>query len=566
MADSRDILGKNRKFKGTAGVVVPKGSTAERVDTESGELRFNTTTELMEYYDGVQWKPIDAPPTISSISTDDATGDDAVLAADGSTLYTVTITGGNFGIGLTVKFIGNTGTEYVAGDTTRVSNSSITCTTTAEMGTADDPYDVQVTNVSGLAATLEDALTFNAPPVFTNASGSLGEVYNNQVISGTTFNAGATDAEGNEITFSIVSGTLPGSGLSISSSTGAITGTLSGTPSLGTYPFVVRAATAEGIVDRAFSIDVIAQTFITATGGVTSEGIVSGDYRYHVFISPGSFVVTGGSTGTPVSNTADLMVVGGGAGGASEVGGGGGAGGVYVSNNHPITPGTITVGVAGQSGTVPNRAPGNDGGDSNFGPIVAGGGGGGGECGDGRTGGANGRSGPGGIQGSGGGPTGCSSPGTGGSGANSPGSFPGTSRPAPSGNGAGGGGGAGSAGAPFPGNTNGAPGGNGLAVPAFPGPIIAPQIPAPLRTAFTTAVGPTGLYGGGGGGGNYGGTRGLGGPGGGGDGAGPGGGDVSGTPGVRYTGGGAGGGSPGGGNNATTNGADGIVIIRYKTG
>ena len=96
MADSRDILGKNRKFKGTSGVVMPKGSTAERADTESGEIRFNTTTELMEYYDGVQWKPIDAPPTIATITTSDSTGDTAVLNADGSTLYTITINGGNF--------------------------------------------------------------------------------------------------------------------------------------------------------------------------------------------------------------------------------------------------------------------------------------------------------------------------------------------------------------------------------------------------------------------------------------------------------------------------------------
>ena len=98
-------------------------------DTESGEIRFNTTTELMEYYDGNQWKPIDAPPTISSVSTSDATGDDAVLAADGSTIFTITITGGNFGIGANVKFIGNTGTEYTAGNINRVSGSSITCTT-----------------------------------------------------------------------------------------------------------------------------------------------------------------------------------------------------------------------------------------------------------------------------------------------------------------------------------------------------------------------------------------------------------------------------------------------------
>ena len=97
MANSRDFTGKNRKFTGTKGITVSKGTTGQRVGSESGELRFNTTTELMEYYDGNAWKPIDAPPTISSISTSDARGTNDILNADGSTLHTITITGGNLG-------------------------------------------------------------------------------------------------------------------------------------------------------------------------------------------------------------------------------------------------------------------------------------------------------------------------------------------------------------------------------------------------------------------------------------------------------------------------------------
>jgi hypothetical protein len=339
MANSRDFTGKNRKFTGTKGIVTPKGTTGQRVGAESGEFRFNTTTELMEYYDGNQWKPIDAPPTISSISTSDAQGTNNILNADGSTLYTITITGGNFSIGVTVKFIGNTGTEYAAGNVTRVSNSSITCKTTSSMGTTDDPYDVQVTNTSGLAATLEDAFTFNAPPVFTVASGQLGTVYNGQTISGTTLNAGATDAEGNSITHTIISGALPGSGLSISSSTGAITGTLASTPSLGNYPFVVRAATTEGTVERQFSIQVVAEPNITV----------------------------------------EYMIVAGGGGGGGRHGGGGGAGGLKIgstsiarnSTNYPITVGN---GGAGGSGPAGVGAQGNS--SSAFSVSTTGGGGG----------------------------------------------------------------------------------------------------------------------------------------------------------------------------------------------
>ena len=288
MANSRDFTGKNRKFTGTKGIVTPKGTTGERVGSESGELRFNTTTELMEYFDGTTWKPIDAPPTITTVTTNDSVGTNTVLNADGSTLFTITINGGNFSTNPTVKFIGNTGTEYTAGNINRVSASQITCTTLSNMGTTDDPYDVRVSNISGLSATLDDAFSYNVPPVFVNASSVIGSVWNGRVVSGSSIDASATDAEGNTITYSIVSGSLPGSGLTLSSSTGYITGTVSGTPSLGNYSFVVRAATTEGTVERQFSIQVIANTYnvdvlmVGGGGGGTnySGGAGSGEVIY----------------------------------------------------------------------------------------------------------------------------------------------------------------------------------------------------------------------------------------------------------------------------------------------
>jgi hypothetical protein len=394
MANSRDFTGKNRKFTGTKGIVTPKGTTEQRVGAEAGEFRFNTTTELMEYYDGNQWKPIDAPPTISTITTSDSVGTSTVLNADGSTLFTITINGSSFGAGLTVKFIGSTGIEYPAGNVTRVSGSQITCKTTASMGTTDDPYDIQVSNPSGLSALLEDAFTFNAPPVFTNASGTLGSVYNGQVISGTTFNAGATDAEANTITFSIVSGTLPGSGLSISSSTGAITGTLSGTPSLGNYPFVVRASTTEGVVERQFSIQVIATPppeinylVVAGGGGGGGGGGGAGGFRTSTQTVAFGTVITitvgdGGAGATAGSNSSisgspltTITSNGGGRGGSNDTsqapalaGGSGGGGGRTSSVSTPGGPG---------NSPSTNPSQGNNGGSAGPTPPYGGGGGGG---------------------------------------------------------------------------------------------------------------------------------------------------------------------------------------------
>jgi hypothetical protein len=50
---------------GTEGTKVASGTTAQRGST-TGQLRFNTTTGLAEYYTGTAFKSIDAPPTIVS--------------------------------------------------------------------------------------------------------------------------------------------------------------------------------------------------------------------------------------------------------------------------------------------------------------------------------------------------------------------------------------------------------------------------------------------------------------------------------------------------------------------
>jgi len=90
MADSRDILGKNRKFTGTSGIKLPEGTTAQRDTGQgSGAIRFNTETATAEYYDGVSWQAISAPPQISTVSPTN------VISGDGST-QTFIISGSNF--------------------------------------------------------------------------------------------------------------------------------------------------------------------------------------------------------------------------------------------------------------------------------------------------------------------------------------------------------------------------------------------------------------------------------------------------------------------------------------
>ena len=118
MSNIKDFKNKNTEFTGTKGIDLPEGTEAQRVD-EQGVLRFNTDTNLAEYYDGTQWKPIDSPPTISSISPE-------TPVDDGSTVTEITVTGSNFQSGATAKFVGSDGTEYTSVNLNVVSSSSFT--------------------------------------------------------------------------------------------------------------------------------------------------------------------------------------------------------------------------------------------------------------------------------------------------------------------------------------------------------------------------------------------------------------------------------------------------------
>ena len=330
------------------------------------------------------------------------------------------------------------------------------------------------------------------------------------------------------------------------------------------------------------------------TGGTTTPaGIAPGNgYRYHVFTSSGSLVVASGSTNI------EYLVVGGGGAGGGYYGGAGGGGGVRSNDpaggpggpspsrepDYPITPGTYPI-VVGAGGDSPVYEGGghssfNDTNVNSLGKIRSEGGGAGSQ--GGGAGYPQGH--PGGSGGGGG-----AGPGTTGAGVGNrliPGSdgnyggndtpvpnqgFPGGTGGSPSGQyNAGGGGGAGGAGGNGDPNSlsGGSFGGPGKANPSFAAPLIAPEIPSPVRTRFTTDVGPTGLFGGGGGGhrGNQGSYGDRAGPGGGGGVGGPGNSPQGGEPGCDFTGGGAGGHSLNPGNSAPYDGGDGgkgIVIIRY---
>src|SRR6056300_748744 len=210
-----DVSFENITDTGTEGTKVASGTNAQRGSTQ-GQLRFNTDTGLAEYYDGTQFKSLDSPPTISSISPTSL--GESVLGSS----QTIVITGSNFSNTVTAKIIGNDATEYTPASTTRNSNTQVTITTPTTLTASNEPYDIVITNISGLTGTLADALSINDTPVFSTASGSLGTLADADRASSNLTAISFSDEESTP-TVSVTSGSIP-TGLTLNSN-----GTWSGT-------------------------------------------------------------------------------------------------------------------------------------------------------------------------------------------------------------------------------------------------------------------------------------------------------------------------------------------------
>ena len=240
----------NPEFQGTEAARMPVGTTAQRDNAQSGDIRFNSTTSLMEYYDGTNWKAIDAPPTISSI---DVTEVDSQAGGN----QTIVITGSGFSSGATVTFVGNSATDFNASTVTVNSETQITAVAPkSSFLNAQEPYGVKVINISGLSATLASQINVDSSPSWNTASGNIGTVYEDVALS-SALTPNATDPDGDTIVYSVNSGSLP-TGLSLNSANGEITGTPNVNDTYAsagvTHTFDLRATANSKTSDRTFNI------------------------------------------------------------------------------------------------------------------------------------------------------------------------------------------------------------------------------------------------------------------------------------------------------------------------
>ena len=415
---------------------------------------------------------------------------------------------------------------FDAGDFTKVRIISSSSTTLPDSVTTYT-FTIRATDPAGKTADREFSIgaIANTNPTFQTASGSLGTIIDSSRDSYTLSTAAATDAEGDTLSYSITSGSMP-AGLSFNTSTAAITGTADAVGSDTTTNFTVTVSDGVGgSASRAFAITVLAPAQTTYTSGT------------------GQFTPT---FTAPIK----ILLVGGGGGGGQGHSGGGGGGGLISHPAYAVTSGTsypysVGAGAGGQPNSL--RAP-----DTTFGTgsgtdttflTAIGGGSGGGSTPNSGTGNGDGGSGGGkdhsgapsrgqGIQGSS--PTISADSRTYGFGHNG-----GTAPYSNPGHPSGGGGGAGGTGQDGQGGNQGGSGGASKN----------------MSSVFGSGIGSSGSFAGGGGGGCH-----QGGSGGGGGGAGAGSGRSQGNSGPGQSATVANSGSGGGGGGA---GAAGIISLKY---
>ena len=313
-------------FAGTKGIKLPEGDTASRQNIEA-TLRYNSDLDLPEYYNGTDWIPIDSPPQVSSVTPTDVDSN-----AGGN--VTFTINGSRFSVGATVKFISSTGVQITPSTVTRVSATQLTAVVArSNFVNAQEPYDVKVTNASGLSGELSDQISVDSAPTWNTAAGSLGAIGDNE--TGNHFTLSATDAEGDTISYSETGGTnIAGAGLSLDSSSGVISGDPTDVNSATTVNFTARATANSKTQDRSFSFIInpirrvqFAMIGAGGGGGAQDSAYQSGSNENQGIGGCGSFILF---TLDVVAGTTLYHYIGnGGRGGVDQSRGQGGTGSMY---------------------------------------------------------------------------------------------------------------------------------------------------------------------------------------------------------------------------------------------
>ena len=222
---------------------IPFGNNAGRpANPGIGQLYANGEAARLELYtSAIAWENIvQEVPGVASIGGQ-------YLETNNSN--TITIHGTNFVSGASASAIGTNAVEVAATSTTFNSLVQLTAVFTG-LTSANEPYDIKVSNPSNLFGILPDSLFVNNQVTWTTSAGSLGSFAEQVAIS-----VSAIAADDSTITYSVASGSSLPSGITLNTVTGLLSGTLADVASNTTYTFTLNASDGSNPeVGRQFSI------------------------------------------------------------------------------------------------------------------------------------------------------------------------------------------------------------------------------------------------------------------------------------------------------------------------
>ena len=280
---------ENISDSGTAGTKVASGTTNQRGST-AGQITYNTDNNALEVRNNSTFVALESPLGLISVSPIGITPANNAVGGN-----QITLTGNNFKSGATVKFIGNDGTEFNA-TSVSFTNSSTLIATAPTLTEAKEPFDVKVINPSGNFAQLDNQIQINTSPVWQTASGTLATI--DDTATGTHATISATDIDGGDtISYSESTNVLSGAGLTLNSSTGAISGNPTNVDNNTTYTFGINASDGTDIVNRSFNIIVNK----VLDGSTIARANTSAQSLYSLGITTnGIYYITNSSSTIPV--------------------------------------------------------------------------------------------------------------------------------------------------------------------------------------------------------------------------------------------------------------------------
>ena len=287
--DGAEILDSDGNMVIPGSISIPHSAQGDLPSASSdnkGQVFYVTEQDALFYSNGSQWLPISSggsgnsdmsPPVILALDPGQIEPEENV---------TVAVNGQDFADGCELEV------EGVLMETAVFVNSGqITFETGTELTSGS--YNIRVTNPVGLRNTLIDGLVIDSAPVW-QTEGDLGSLVDSR--SGDLYTLEATDAEGQDITYSLISGSLP-PGLSLDSGTGVISGDPDDVSEDQIYNFDIRAtdtAPTPNTTDRTFTLTIIDRIGADQSAPGTSckhildESSADGDGTYWIDPNEGS--------------------------------------------------------------------------------------------------------------------------------------------------------------------------------------------------------------------------------------------------------------------------------------